>query len=219
VALAAVLGVCAAGSANAQYVSGLPRRGSVEIGAAVTLNGGRTDAPTSATETSNPIVSSTPLTLFRAQASLEPAVGIEGRVGVYLTPAVELEGAGSFTRPVLAVRLTGDFEGAVDTTADETSTQYLIGGSALYHFGRGRLQPFVFGGAAFLRQLDAGGVDAQNGTELHAGGGMKYWFGHGRRRTGLRADGRVSSRDKSGGLDPTKRITLPVVSAGVVVNF
>jgi len=77
----------------------------------------------------------------------------------------------------------------------------------------------VFGGAAYLRQLDAGAADVQNGTELHAGGGIKYWFGHGRRRSGLRVDARVSSRNRSASLDPTKRATLPVVSAGFEVLF
>ena len=132
---------------------------------------------------------------------------------------MEIEGTASFSRPVVSVHLTADFEGAPDTTAEETLTHYLIGGSALYHFGRGRLQPFVFGGAAYLRQLDAGAADVQDGTELHAGGGVKYWFGGGRRRSGLRVDSRASSRSRSAGFDTTRRATLPMVSAGFAVLF
>jgi len=220
--MAAAIGtlLCAPAAARAQYVGrNLPRAGTVEVGATATWTAGRDAGSIDATETSNPTVSTSPLTLFRAGSKVKPSIGVEGQVGVYVSPAFEVEGMASFSRPVLSVRLSGDFEGAADTTAEETLTHYLIGGSALYHFGRGRLRPFVFGGAAYLRQLDAGAADVQNGTELHAGGGIKYWFGQGRRRSGLRVDARVSSRNRSASLDPTKRATLPVVSAGFAVLF
>jgi hypothetical protein len=184
-----------------------------------TWTAGRGLGSANATETSNPDVSPSPLTLFRAESRLKPGVGVEGQIGVYVSRAFEIEGAASYQRPVLAVRVTGDLEGAADTTAEETLTQYLIGGSALYHFGRGRLRPFILGGASYLRQLDATAADAVNGTELHAGGGVKYWFGRRGRRAGLRVDARLSSRDKSVGFDTTKRATQAVVSTGLMVNF
>lgn len=208
-------------AAHAQYVSSnLPRPGSVEIGATATWTTGRNGGSASATETSNPTVSSTPLTLFNADSRVKPAVGAEGQIGVYVSRDIEIEGNVAFSRPVLSVRLTGDLEGAADTTAEETLTHYLIGGSALYHFGQGRLRPFVLGGASYLRQLDDGAAAVQTGTELHAGGGLKYWFAGGRRRrSGLRLDAKISSRDRSAGLDSTKRATVATISAGFAVLF
>jgi hypothetical protein len=207
--------------ARAQYISSnLPRAGSIEIGGSAAWTTGRNGGAASATETSNPSVSQTPLTLFKADSRVKPAVGVEGQIGVYVSRAIEVEGNVAFSRPVLLVKLTSDFEDAADTTAEETLTHYLIGGSALYHFGRGNLRPFIFGGASYLRQLDDGAAAVQNGTELHAGGGIKYWFGRGRRhRSGLRLDARVSSRDRSAGLDTTKRATLATLNAGFAVVF
>lgn len=212
--------VCAPAAATAQYInSSAPRAGSIEVGVTGTWTNGRDAGSTSATETSNPAVSSNPLTLFKADSRVKPTPGVEGQIGVYVTRAFEVEGALSFSRPVLSVHLTSDFENAGDTTAEETLTHYIVGGSALYHFGRGALRPFVFAGAAYLRQLDEGAADVQTGTELHAGGGVKYWFGRGPRRAGLRLDARVSSRDPSAGLDTRRRATLPTVSAGFAVIF
>ncbi len=213
--------VCPSAVAHAQYIgSNLPRPGSIEIGATATWTTGRTGGAASATETSNPTVSPTPLTLFKADSRVKPAVGAAGQIGVYLSRAIELEGDVAFSRPVLSVRLSSDFEGAADTTAEETLTHYLIGGSALYHFGRGALRPFVLGGASYLRQLDDGAAAVQNGTELHAGGGVKYWFGRGRRhRSGLRLDAQVSSRDRSAGLDSARRATVATLNAGFAVLF
>ena len=221
VAVAAIaVSFCAPAAARAQYAGReLPRGGTVEVGAAAMWTGGRNFGSVTATETSNPAVSPNPLTLFRADSHLKSGIGLAGHVGVYLSPAFEVEGSASYSRPVLSVRLSADLEGAPDTIAEETLTHYVIGGSTLYHFGRGRLKPFVFGGAAYVRQLDAGAVDVQNGTELHAGGGIKYWFGRGRRRSGLRVDARISSRNRSAGLDTTTRTTLPVLSAGFAVLF
>jgi hypothetical protein len=219
-ALAAAIPFCAPGAALAQHVnSDVPRAGMVEVGATATWTGGDDLGTIEAREISNPGVSSNPLTLFRTDAKVKPSVGVEGQIGVYLSRALEIEGTGSFSRPVLSVRLSGDFEGAPDTTAEKTLTNYLIGGAALYHFGRGRLRPFVFGGAAYLRQLDADAVAAQNGMELHAGGGLKYWLGRGRRRSALRLDARISSRNRSAGFDPMRRATLPMVSAGYALLF
>lgn len=217
---AVALYVCMPVSVHAQYVSReVPRAGTVEVGATATWITGRSLGTVTATETSNPGVTSNPLGLFVTDAKVRPSVGIEGQVGVYLSPAVELEGTASFTRPVVSVHLSDDFESAADTTAEKTVTHYLIGGSALYHFGRGRLKPFVFGGGAYLRQLEADAAAVQNGTELHAGGGIKYWFGQGRRRSGLRIDARLSARNRSAGFDPMEHATVAVVSAGFAVQF
>ena len=53
--------------------------------------------------------------------------------------------------------------------------------------------PFVSGGGGYLRQIDEENSDLVTGTEIHGGGGVKYWFGSGGRRLGLRFDAGVSS--------------------------
>ena len=220
VAAAAAMAVCTPLDAHAQYVGReLPRAGTVEVGATAVLTTGRSLGTVTATETSNPGVSSNPLGLFVSDLRVKPSLGMEGQVGVYLSPVFELEGNASYTRPVVSAHLSDDFEAAPDTTAEKTVTHYVIGGSALYHFGRGRVKPFVFGGAAYLRQVEPEGADVQNGTEFHAGGGVKYWFGKGRRRSGVRVDARVSSRNRSAGFDPMRHSTVALVSAGFAVLF
>ena len=63
-------------------------------------------------------------------------------------------------------------------------------------------------------------IALQRGAGLHAGGGVKYWFGRGRRhRSGLRLDAQVSSRDRSAGLDSARRATVATLNAGFAVLF
>ena len=94
----------------------------------------------------------------------------------------------------------------------------LIAGSLLYHFGEGRVVPFVSGGGGYLRQLDEDNADVLTGNELHAGGGLKVWFGTGANRLGLRLDAQASSRSKSAGFEQKRRI-LPVLGAGLIYLF
>jgi len=108
VMMAAAIGtlLCAPAAARAQYVGrNVPRAGTVEVGATATWTAGRDAGSIDATETSNPTVSTSPLTLFRAGSKVKPSIGVEGQVGVYVSPAFEVEGMASFSRPVLSVRL------------------------------------------------------------------------------------------------------------------
>jgi hypothetical protein len=86
-------------------------------------------------------------------------------------------------------------------TAEESIDQYLFEVSAVWHFGMsssGRTTPFVYGGAGYLRELHEGEALVEEGVEIHAGGGVKWWFGSGR-QWGVRADAGISMRD--GGAD------------------
>ena len=97
-------------------------------------------------------------------------------------------------------------------------TSYLAGGTLLYHFGRGAFVPFVSGGGGYLRELHEDNAVVLTGAEIHAGGGLQYWFGKGAHRFGLRVDAQVSSRSKSIGFEDKRRV-LPVVGAGVTYLF
>lgn len=157
---------------------------------------------------------------FSTSATVDPVVGVQARLGVFLTRALALEGGVRWTRPVFAVSISGDSEEAPDTTAEETVNQYLIDGSAVLHFGdreRSRTVPFVYGGAGYLRELHEGDALVEEGTEFHAGGGVKIWMGASR-RVGVRLEAGLSVRD--GGLDvEEKRRTVPVAGGFVFWVF
>ena len=78
--------------------------------------------------------------------------------------------------------------------------------------------PFVSGGGGYLRQIDDANADLVTGTEIHAGGGLKYWFGRGGRRLGLRVDAGLSSRNRSVAFEQKRRM-VPSVGAGLAVQF
>ena len=136
---------------------------------------------------------------FTTDNTVKPAFGLQARIGFVVTPALTIEGGFRFARPVYEVRISGDVEDAPDTTAEETLSQYLFDGSIVWHLGKGRAVPFLFGGAGYLRELHEDDALLEEGLEYHAGGGIKWWFGEGRRGVGVRAEAGVSIRD--GGFD------------------
>jgi len=136
---------------------------------------------------------------FTTDNTVKPAFGLQARIGFVVTPALTVEGGIRFARPVYEVRISGDVENAPDTTAEETLSQYLFDGSIVWHLGKGRAVPFLFGGAGYLRELHEDDALLEEGLEYHAGGGIKWWFGEGRRGVGVRAEAGVSIRD--GGFD------------------
>ena len=78
--------------------------------------------------------------------------------------------------------------------------------------------PFVSGGAGSLRELHEGNLLVETGTEYHATAGLKYWFGGGDNRFGLRVEGGVSAREK-GFDDQDRRRVQPMVAAGLSYVF
>jgi hypothetical protein len=160
---------------------------------------------------------------FTTDNRVRPVFGVQARIGVNLTRALGVEGGFRFARPVLEVRASGDFENAPDTTIEETLSQYLFDGSVVWHFTRaafagGRAVPFAFGGAGYLRELHEEGVLVEDGLEYHAGGGLKWWFGQGRRRIGVRGEAGISIRD--GGFDfaDGSRV-VPTVGGSLIYTF
>ncbi|HET7217863.1 MAG TPA: outer membrane beta-barrel protein [Vicinamibacterales bacterium] len=157
---------------------------------------------------------------FSTSGTVDPVGGLQARLGVFLSRALAIEGGVRWTRPIFAVRITGDSEDAPDTTAEETLNQYLFDGSAVLHFGdrtSNRAVPFIYGGAGYLRELHEGDALVEEGTEFHAGGGVKIWMGASR-RVGVRAEAGLSVRD--GGFDfQDKRRTVPVAGGFVFWVF
>ena len=207
-------------AAAAQPYSGnaSPRAGSFEVSGGAAWTRGYDAGSADALLTRPGAAGTPPLTLFNVTGTVESGPGAVARLGVYLARRVSVEATIEFSRPVLRAHLGDDFELATDTDAEETITSYLAGGSLLYHFGAGRIVPFVSGGGGYLRQLHEENAELLSGTEIHGGGGIKYWFGTGRHRFGLRADAQVSSRSQAVAFEQKRRV-LPSFSVGVAYLF
>jgi hypothetical protein len=218
--MAAALVVCVARVTSAQPYAGStgPGAGSFEVTGGVLWNGSYDAGSANANLSRNPTTGAAPLTEFQAEGRMLSAPGADLHLGVYLGRRISAEATFQYTKPTLRASLTNDFESADPVDADETISSYLIGGSLLYHFGEGRFVPFVAGGAGYLRQLHSGNTEALTGTEVHAGGGVKYWFGGGTHRLGLRVDAQASARDKAIAFEQKRRV-VPSLAAGITYLF
>ena len=198
-----------------------PHAGSLEIGGGITWSGGFGLGSAEADLTRNPSTGTGPYELFGSGSKLGQGVGLQAHLTGYVSRSFAVEGGLRFTRPVLAVSLSNDAESAPNQRAEETLTQYVIEGSAVWHFGAlggGKAVPFVSGGAGYIRDLHEGSELIQTGTEYHATGGVKLWFSTRPRRLGLRGEAGVSIRD--GGFDFREGTrTVPIASAGLVYLF
>jgi hypothetical protein len=192
-----------------------PHKGSLELGGGVFWAGGYDAGSADANETT---AGTAPLTLFVVDGRMKSGPGAAVQVGVYLGRRVSAEAAFHYSRPILRARVTSDFESAPDVNVDGTITSYLMAGSLLYHFGRGRLVPFVSGGGGYLRQLNENNADLLTSPEIHGGGGVKYWMGRGSRRFGLRLEALASARNKGIAFEQKRRI-VPSFVAGIAYLF
>jgi hypothetical protein len=227
VAAAILFWVATTANAAAQLYIGssdVPRFGTVEVGGGALWAGGWDLGDRSADLTRNVGTGTGAFTLFRTETEVKPVVGARAHFAFYLSRSLAVEAGIQYARPVVSTRITGDAEGAPDETADETMSRYVFTGSLVYHltglsFAGSRGVPFVFGGAGYLRELHEGRELVETGTEYHAGAGLKFWFGTGRSRLGLRGDVGVSIRDGAFDGDTTSRRTLPTAGASLTYLF
>jgi len=197
---------------------GVARAGRFEISGAATWTGGYDAGGQSAVETRNPSTGSSPLRLFTVGSRLVAAPGIEARLGVYMSRRLSVEGSLQFSRPVLRSHLGADFESALDTDAEARVASYTIAGSALYHFGRGRLRPFVMAGGGYVRELLEDNVALVTGAEVHTGGGIRCALTKSAHPLWLRIDGAASFREKAVGFDGKQKI-VPQLAGGLSWRF
>lgn len=215
IGFALLLALPALAAAQPYIGTSAPHRGSFELSGGVVWTGGYEAGNAEAKETT---AGTAPLTVFVVDAHVKSGPGAAVQIGVYLGRRVSVEAAFHYTRPILQASLTDDFESAADVDAESTITSYLMGGSLLYHFGDGRIVPFVSGGGGYLRQLHENNAELLTGTEFHAGGGLKYWMGTGTHRVGLRLEAQASSRSKAVAFEQKRRV-LPSVAAGISFLF
>jgi hypothetical protein len=225
-AAAALVLFAAAGSVSAQTMpasSDAPRRGSLELSAGALFAPGYDIGSQAAELTRNGDATLGPFDLFSSETSMDAAAGFQGRLGFYLSRRVAIEGGVRYSRPTAATRLTDDSESAEDTTATEQLSQYAFDGALVYHltnlaFGGDRAIPFVSAGASYLRELHEGDELIETGDAINATGGVKFWFGSGGSRFGLRVEAGISSR--SGGFDlEDGRRTVPIFGGSLVYLF
>jgi hypothetical protein len=162
-------------------------------------------------------------TQFNSTSEVAAIPAFQGRLGLYLSRNLLVEGGLRYGRPVFSTHLSGDAEDGAPITADMTITQYLVDGSAVWHFtnasfARGRGVPFINAGGGYLRELLEGNELVETGLEFHGGAGLKYWFGSARRRFGLRGEAGISIRDRGFDFEDKLR-TVPVASASLVYIF
>jgi opacity protein-like surface antigen len=114
--------------------------------------------------------------LFSTESELAPAFALEGRLGVRLSRALQLEGSVSYGTPEFRTDVTLDVEGAADETVSESVRQIALEGSIVAELSGWRIgertTPFVSGGAGYLRQLHERGTLAETGVIYHGGGGL-----------------------------------------------
>jgi hypothetical protein len=179
-----------------------PHAGSWEISGGFLWQGGFDLGDAAAELTRNPTSGTAPLDLFQSDSQLGSGIGALGRLGVYLSSRLAIEGGIRWTQPTLTIRLTGDVESAANQNAEERLSQYVVDGSLVWHFASsrsGRATPFLAGGAGYIRDMHEDNTFAETGTEYHASGGVKWWFNPTHHHLGLRAEAGVSVRD--GGFD------------------
>lgn len=166
----------------------------------------------------------TSLTLFSTTSRLAAGSGLDLRLSVPLTRAFSVEGSGTWRNAELETKTTGDFEGAANQTLTQTTSQFSIEAGALWNLTRrGRLEPFVRGGAGWMRQLSGDGALARNGLVGNLGGGVKYWWREDAsglfKRLGLRAE--AGALVRSGGivLGSQKRFVSLAFSGAAIFGF
>jgi hypothetical protein len=210
-------------NASAQTYIGrdVPHRGSLEISGGGAWSPGFDTHSGQAELTRSVQTDRFDLFSFDGQTNGFPA--LQARIGFYLTSAISIEGGIRYAKPKLEYRLSGDAESAPDETATETLSHYVFDGSVVFHvrnasFSGGRGVPFISAGAGYLRELHEGNELVETGNEFHVTGGVKYWFGSGKRRFGLRGEAGITSR-QDGFDDNDARRTLPLAQGGLAFLF
>lgn len=157
-----------------------------------------------------------PVTLFEATHRTTVGVGVEAGLLYRLRPRVALELSGSWTRPDLETKISGDFEGAADTTLSLGMHRFSAEAAVVRHFGRrGAVEPYVRAGGGWFRELTTDRALVDDGVGAHVGGGLKYWL---RESVALRADVRVALRRGGITLGETGTRWAPAASAGLVIS-
>lgn len=167
--------------------------GALEIGVGVRRSGEVALGSADANET-NPSGGS--FRLFQSESRLEEINALEARIGLRLTPSVQIEAAGSFGESELVVRLTSDVEGIPDVSATESIQRFTVEGAVTLDVlaRSSRAQPFVTLGGGYVRDLHDGQTLVEGGAIGYIGGGVNLTLrsrpAAAMKAIGVRLDGR-----------------------------
>jgi hypothetical protein len=196
-------------------------QGRFEVAAGPVWTGRESFGVSSATETS---ASGGRFTLFQTSSALLGVWGVEARVGVRVTRALEAEASSSYSRPTLRTSVSADVENGDALAVDDLVRQITLDGSIVlklerWRFGRG--VPFVSAGAGYVRQIHESNTLVSTGQSYHVGGGAKYLLmaRDGRLKgVGIRGDVRALVRTKGVAFDNRAHLS-PVVAASLFFRF
>lgn len=155
--------------------------------------------------------------LFSTTSEMGPGAAIEAHLGFQLTRHLGAEASGSWQRSELRTRTSADFEGAEPATLTEPVSSFTAAASGVWSLRpRKKCEPFLHGGAGWMRELTEGGVLASDSLVVSVGGGVKYWW---RQGFGLRSEVRAVIR--SGGLElaGSSRRVSPAVGVSAAFRF
>ncbi len=188
-----ILGVWLVAAPAAAQPARRPAEPRIYAGGGVRLTGPTTLATTDVTETAGGGVRRTVLTATTKLAAAPAAnIWVMYRLGGGL--GVEVDA--TLGSPALTTDVTGDIEGVEDSTARETIRQFSFEGGLVWRLPRrptARWEPFVTGGAGYLRQLHQARTLADTGRLFYGGGGVMIPVRSNinRRGMGIRADARA----------------------------
>ena len=123
--------------------------------------------------------STDPYRLFSTSTRVLGAPMLDLRAGFDLSRRIGFEAHVMFGRPDVRTTVEGDVEGAPTIDAVERLDQYLIDGGIVFRLHELRVkgvEPFVTGGAGYLRQLHEGLTVTEDGQVFYGGGGARYWI-------------------------------------------
>jgi hypothetical protein len=220
-AMAVLLTAMHVTAASAQSGTAVPGR--LEFGGGVVWIGAQSFGSRDANLTTG---TGSTLRLFSSTSDLLAAGGVEGRIAVKVTRAVEVHASISYAKPQLRTRVISDTENNTAATASESVQQYIVGGGLLWYLPSSRpaarVRPFVAAGAAYLRQLHEGATLVASGQSYDFGGGVKLLGAPSTRKrmktVGVRLDARLVVRTKGIALDGRRSIA-PAAGASLFVRF
>ena len=216
-----VAGVCVAPAA-AQPASPGAVPGRVEVAVGPLWIGRQPLGSSDATETTS---SGGNLALFSTSTDLAARAGVEGRVGIRVSRAFEVEASGTYATPQIRSQISIDFEGAAPITVAEQLQQFTVAGSIVWYpmpESSSRLAPFVIAGGGYLRQLHESATLAETGQFYQVGGGVKYLFASRPasrlKGLGVRLDARAVARSQGVAFDG-RRSFSPALGASIYARF
>ena len=208
-------------TASAQPASAIPGR--LELGAGLLWMGAQ---PLGSRDANLTTGTGSTLRLFSSTSDLRPTVGIEGRVGVKLTRALEVEVLASYASPQLRTVVSNDTENSAGATVIESVQQYNVGAGVIWYSlaprsGR-RALPFITAGASYLRQLHEAATLVATGQTYYVGGGAKLLLASRPRNAlkvvGIRLDARAVVRTKGITFDGRRSVS-PAFGASLFTRF